>query len=178
MVSCHIANFSHGTTGQEVPAGLQLLNKYSVVEKKVTVLLRTSLAWLAWAGYDWAELFFEPGTNFFAQPCIVYKVPNHHPVLPLPLLPPDGHQGAVRNRPRDCGGRAGPRGVALRAGRRGGRRGHARLLPLRRRPHEARRAGKTVHCCCCAIQRVLNEINYRSQRISNPVTHMLPVGVS
>ena len=42
---------------------------YSVVQKKVTVLLSTSLAWPAWAGCDWAELFSEPSTNFFAQPC-------------------------------------------------------------------------------------------------------------
>ena len=34
--------------------------------KKVTVL-GTSLAWPAWAGCSWAELFLQPSTNFFAQ---------------------------------------------------------------------------------------------------------------
>ena len=42
---------------------------YSIVQKKVTVLLSTGLAWPSWAGWDRAELFSEPGTNFFAQPC-------------------------------------------------------------------------------------------------------------
>ena len=36
--------------------------KYSVVRKKVTVLLNTSLAWPAWAGCNWAELFSQPPT--------------------------------------------------------------------------------------------------------------------
>ena len=44
--------------------------KYSVVQIKVTVLVSTSLAWLAWAGCSRAELFSQPGTKFFAQPCI------------------------------------------------------------------------------------------------------------
>ena len=39
------------------------------MRKKVTVLLSTSLAWPAWAGGRGAELFSQPGTNFFAQPC-------------------------------------------------------------------------------------------------------------
>ena len=46
-------------------------NMYSIVHKKVTVLL-TSLAWPAWAVCNWAELFSQPGTNFFAQPCAYY----------------------------------------------------------------------------------------------------------
>ena len=37
-------------------SSLSLRSKYSVVHKNVTVLLSTSLAWPAWAGYDWAEL--------------------------------------------------------------------------------------------------------------------------
>ena len=44
-------------------------NYYSVVQKKVTALLSTSLAWPAWAGCGWAELYSEPGTNLYAQPC-------------------------------------------------------------------------------------------------------------
>ena len=38
---------------------------YSLVQKKVTVLL---LAWPAWVGCDWAELLNEPGTNFLLNP--------------------------------------------------------------------------------------------------------------
>ena len=49
---------------------------YSVVQKKVTVLLSTSLAWSAWAGCDWAELFSEPGTKIFAQPCTILVIPD------------------------------------------------------------------------------------------------------
>ena len=42
------------------------------MRKKVTVLLSTSLAWPAWAGCSRAELFSQPGTIFFAQPCTVH----------------------------------------------------------------------------------------------------------
>ena len=44
-------------------------NKYSLVHKKVTVLLSTNLAWPALAWCSWAELLSQPGTNSFAQPC-------------------------------------------------------------------------------------------------------------
>ena len=37
--------------------------------EKSDYLLSTRLAWPAWAGCKWAELFSRPGTNFFAQPC-------------------------------------------------------------------------------------------------------------
>ena len=47
-----------------------LVITYTVVHNEVTVLLSTSLAWPAWAGCSRAELFSQPGTNFFAQPCI------------------------------------------------------------------------------------------------------------
>ena len=54
---------------------------YSVVNKKVTVLLSTSLACPAWAGCNWAELFSQPGTNFFAQPCM-YLAPREACIQP------------------------------------------------------------------------------------------------
>ena len=41
---------------------------YSVVLKKVTVVLSTSLAWPAWAGCDWAEPFSEPAPTFLLNP--------------------------------------------------------------------------------------------------------------
>ena len=50
------------------------INIYSVVHKKVTALLSSSLAWQAWAGCRQAELFSQHGTNFFAQPC---RLPLH-----------------------------------------------------------------------------------------------------
>ena len=43
------------------------------MQKRVTVPLSTSLAWPAWSGFDRAELFSEPGTNFFAQPFTCYS---------------------------------------------------------------------------------------------------------
>ena len=53
---------------------------YNIVQEKMTVLLSISLAWLAWAGCDWAELFSEPGTNFFAPPC------TFAPLIPLGVI--------------------------------------------------------------------------------------------
>ena len=41
---------------------------YSVVQKKMTVLLSISLAWPAWSGWVRAELFSEPGSNFLLNP--------------------------------------------------------------------------------------------------------------
>ena len=44
---------------------------YSLVQKKGTVLLSTSLAWPAVAGCSWAETFSQLSAISFAQPCIV-----------------------------------------------------------------------------------------------------------
>ena len=41
---------------------------YSVVHRKLTVLLSTSLAWLAWDGCSRAELFPQLATNLLARP--------------------------------------------------------------------------------------------------------------
>ena len=46
---------------------------YSILRKKVTVLFSISLAWLAWAGCNRAELLSQPGTHFFAPPCRVFS---------------------------------------------------------------------------------------------------------
>ena len=35
----------------------------------MTVVLNTSQAWPAWVDCSRAELFSQPGSNFFAQPC-------------------------------------------------------------------------------------------------------------
>ena len=43
----------------------------------MTVLLSTSLARPAWTCCNWAELFLQPGYNFFAQPCTRCKSLNH-----------------------------------------------------------------------------------------------------
>ena len=45
------------------------MSKYRNVQKKVTVLLSTSLAWLAVAGCSQAEPFSQLSAISFAQPC-------------------------------------------------------------------------------------------------------------
>ena len=63
---------------------------YSVVRKKVSVLLTTSLAWPAWAGFRLAELFSQLGTNFLPNLVVLcqkvrkyrekYRSYHYHPV--------------------------------------------------------------------------------------------------
>ena len=54
------------------------------MHKKVNALLSTSLAWPAWAGDSWAELFSQAGTNFSAQPCSTQEAPLAlFPLVPL-----------------------------------------------------------------------------------------------
>ena len=45
---------------------LEFYRKYTVVQKKETVLLSTSLTWLTWAGRGWVELIAQPGPNISA----------------------------------------------------------------------------------------------------------------
>ena len=49
----------------------KMMEEYRVVQKKGTVLLSTSLAWLAVAGCCRAETFSQLSSISFAQPCTV-----------------------------------------------------------------------------------------------------------